>query len=107
VICTSSFKNFSEPVKALNEMYRVLKPGGKVWSSDLRRSVTDDIINDFVKNDMKAKGFNGFFMKHTFKKMLRPRAYTGEQFKRMAGETDFKKVTVTYNKMDFEALLEK
>ena len=26
LMCTSSFKNFSEPLEALNEMYRVLKP---------------------------------------------------------------------------------
>jgi ubiquinone/menaquinone biosynthesis C-methylase UbiE len=26
--CQAAFKNFSEPVKALSEMYRVLKPGG-------------------------------------------------------------------------------
>jgi ubiquinone/menaquinone biosynthesis C-methylase UbiE len=28
IICTAAFKNFKEPLKALNEMHRVLKPGG-------------------------------------------------------------------------------
>jgi ubiquinone/menaquinone biosynthesis C-methylase UbiE len=28
VFCSWSIKNFMEPIKVLNEMYRVLKPGG-------------------------------------------------------------------------------
>jgi hypothetical protein len=28
IVCRAAFKNFSEPVKALREMYRVMKPGG-------------------------------------------------------------------------------
>ncbi|MEW6196905.1 MAG: class I SAM-dependent methyltransferase [Bacteroidota bacterium] len=107
VICTSSFKNFSEPMEALDEMHRVLKSDGKAWISDLRGDVTDGTINDFVKNEMKAKGLNGFFMRQTFKKMLRPRAYTSEQFKRIAQKTEFSRITITNNAMDFEALLEK
>jgi hypothetical protein len=39
VMCTSSFKNFSEP-HALNETHRVLRPGGRVWSSDLRHAAS-------------------------------------------------------------------
>ena len=28
IICTAAFKNFEEPLKALNQMYRVLTSGG-------------------------------------------------------------------------------
>ncbi len=34
VLCRAAFKNFSEPVRALEEMHRVLKPGGQ--SADYR-----------------------------------------------------------------------
>jgi ubiquinone/menaquinone biosynthesis C-methylase UbiE len=37
VICRAAFKNFSEPVKAINEMVRVLKPGGRALIHDLDR----------------------------------------------------------------------
>ena len=107
LLCTSSFKNFSEPVKALQEMYRVLKPRGKAWISDLKRDVSDETIRDFVANTMKVKGLAGIFMRHTFKRILRPRAYTGEQFREMVGQTLFSKTEIKSNAMDFEALLEK
>lgn len=85
LICTSSFKNFSEPLKALNEMHRLLKPGTKAWISGLRRDVSNEIIDSFVHDTMKVKGLAGIFMKYTFKHMLKPRALTeGESWRAMA-----------------------
>src|SRR5579871_4436901 len=40
VICRAAFKNFADPVGALNEMRRVLKPGGKGLIIDLRRDTS-------------------------------------------------------------------
>ncbi len=105
--CTSSFKNFSEPIKALEEMHRVLRPNGKAWISDMRRDVSDDEIRDFVADSMGAKGIVGMFMRYTFRKTLRPRAYTGEQFREMADRTPFRNIEIRINTMDFEALLVK
>lgn len=107
LMCTSSFKNFSEPLKALNEMHRVLKSDGKAWISDMRHDVSDETINNFVKNEMKIKGFNGLFMKYTFKRVLRPRAFTAAQFKELASDSPFKNIEIKENTLDFEMLLEK
>src|SRR5579872_5689474 len=40
IICVLAFKNFNEPRKALQEMFRVLKPGGTALIMDLNREAT-------------------------------------------------------------------
>src|SRR6516225_12045181 len=42
VYCRAAFKNFSEPVEAISEMYRVLKPGGEAVIDDLRRDASNE-----------------------------------------------------------------
>src|SRR6266508_4690474 len=37
LLCRAAFKNFAEPLRALNEMHRVLKGGGRGLIIDLRR----------------------------------------------------------------------
>lgn len=107
LMCTSAFKNFSDPLTALNEMYRVLKPEGKAWISDLRRDVSNETIDSFVNDTMKISGLAGIFMKYTFKQTLRPRALTGAQFKELISKTPFTKIEITENPMDLEVLLDK
>lgn len=107
LICTSSFKNFSEPLEALNEMFRVLKLGGKGWISDLKKDISDKTINNFVKDDMKMKGVGGYFTKYTFKHTLRPRAHTKEQFKDFFSRSQFKEYRIKENPIDIEIYFKK
>src|SRR6266496_5709380 len=40
VVCQAAFKNFRRPVTALNEMHRVLRPGGVAVVQDMNHDAT-------------------------------------------------------------------
>ena len=89
IVCVAAFKNFAEPIGALNEMYRVLKPGGRAAIFDLRGDASEAEINEHV-NSMGLGKLNTFMIKWTFKFMLLKRAYTPASFEEMVAQSKFK-----------------
>jgi ubiquinone/menaquinone biosynthesis C-methylase UbiE len=88
IVCQSAFKNFSRPVQALDEMHRVLRPGGTAVIQDMNRRAS----NAAIEREMSKMGLspmNAFLTRWTFRLVLRRRAYTREQFERMAAQSDF------------------
>lgn len=88
VVCRAAFKNFTEPVKAITEMHRVLRPGGHGVVIDLRRDASMTEIANYV-DGIEGNVLNGLFIKFTFRFMLLPRAYTVEQFRQMLAKVPF------------------
>ncbi len=86
--CQAAFKNFSEPVKAISEMHRVLKPGGTAVIADMRRDASAEDITREVEG-MGLDPLNSFFVKLTFDHMLLKSAYTIDQMKSMVAQTAF------------------
>src|SRR5271157_4627721 len=82
VYCRAAFKNFSEPVQALNEMYRVLKPGGEAVIHDLRRDGSPDAIKAAVKE--MGLGWINSLLTRWILHWLRKRAYSQDDFRQMA-----------------------
>ncbi len=88
IYCSAAFKNFSEPVKALDEMHRVLRAGGEAVIADLRKDASLDDIDAYVKQSGRNR-FDAWMTKWAFRCMLIKRAYTQSDFLRMAAESRF------------------
>jgi ubiquinone/menaquinone biosynthesis C-methylase UbiE len=104
IVCRAAFKNFSEPVQALVEMHRVLKPGGKAMVIDLRKDVPMEAVDTHVKN-AGVGFFSGVFMKLTFRTVLVKRAYTKAQFQEFISQTPFQKSEIREDGLGFEISL--
>lgn len=89
VYCSSAFKNFSEPVGAMNEMYRVLRSGGRALVRDLRKDVSLEEIQFYIRQSGR-NWFDAWLTKIAFQHMLIKRAYTMDDFERMAGQSKFR-----------------
>lgn len=76
IVCSAAFKNFSDPVGAIQEMYRVLRPRGKAFIVDLRKDAPNQNIYEYVDSSMTELGvFDRLFTKWSLV-WLKKRAYT-------------------------------
>ena len=104
VVCRAAFKNFTEPVKALSEMRRVLRPGGTALLIDMRRDVKVEDLKRYVDR-MGVSLLNRWFIMLTFRGMLIKRAYRLEEIRRMAIEAGWVEPRIDLSPIGFEAWL--
>lgn len=107
IICVAAFKNFSQPVEAIREMYRVLKPNGKACIVDLRKDVPLDLINKHVKDDLHMSGVNAAFTKMVFRTFLLKNAYTKAEIEGFVSQTHFAQAKIVEDALGMEIWLEK
>jgi ubiquinone/menaquinone biosynthesis C-methylase UbiE len=93
IICTAAFKNFKEPLKAVNAMHRVLKPGATALIIDLNRNVSNRQLENLIR-EMNVKGTEALFMKLAFKYFLRRGAYSEDGFVKIILKSEFKNFTI-------------
>jgi len=104
--CQAAFKNFSEPVKAISEMYRVLRSGGLSVISDLRRDAPAEEIEREVKG-MGLGPINQFLVRWTFNHMLLKNAYSVDEMRSMVAKTPFRQYKIDVDGVGFRFWLEK
>jgi len=106
LLCRAAFKNFAEPVRALQEMCRVLKPGGRGLIIDLRKDASMESINHEVEG-MGLNPINKILTKLAFRTMLLKSAYTREQFRYMLAQANFRTVDIHEAGIGFEISMTK
>jgi len=106
LLCRAAFKNFSEPVDALREMRRVLKPGGRGVIIDLRPDASREAITTYVDH-LGLSWWSTWTTKLTFRFMLLKRAHSKAQFERFLAEAGVRSFEIREEPMGFEVWLRK
>jgi ubiquinone/menaquinone biosynthesis C-methylase UbiE len=104
ILCRAAFKNFAEPVRALEEMYRVLSRGGRAMVIDLRRDTTPQEVNEAIDHS-RIGPVNRVVTKLIFRYMLLKRAYTKADFEKMLGETSFQAFEIKQDGFSLEVAM--
>lgn len=105
-ICTAAFKNFPEPLRVLDEIFRVLRSEAEAVIIDLRKDASKTEINEYVEQ-MKLSRINSFMTKLTFRRMLLKSAYTKSQIRDIASKSRFGTCDVRDEGIGFEVWLRK
>jgi ubiquinone/menaquinone biosynthesis C-methylase UbiE len=104
VVCTAAFKNFSDPLGALNEVHRVLEPGGSAVIVDLRKDASPAAIRAEVRG-MNLSRVNAALTRWTFRLLLLRRAYTREAVEALARRSRFASCEVVDDGIGFQLRL--
>jgi ubiquinone/menaquinone biosynthesis C-methylase UbiE len=105
IVCQAAFKNFRRPLSALDEMHRVLRPGGLAVVQDMRNEATSAEIDQEVRSQGLG-AVNGFIVRRVLTG-LRNRAYSTAQFERLAAESRFGSAAIQADGIGLEVKLRK
>jgi len=92
-VCQAAFKNFGQPVVALDEMYRVLRPGRTAVIHDMSHESTPTDIEAEVKG-MDISRLNGLFVRRTLG-LLRLRAASEARWRELGSLSRFRAAEIS------------
>ena len=88
VVCQAAFKNFSDPLGALDEIHRVLAPGGAASIQDLRKEASLEDIDAEVAT-MNLGALSALWTRLTFRTFLLKNAYTEAAMRDLVARSRF------------------
>jgi ubiquinone/menaquinone biosynthesis C-methylase UbiE len=106
LLCRAAFKNFADPVGALQEMCRVLRPGGSALLIDLSRDARREEVSRAV-DEMGLSTVNRVLTKLAFKTVLIRSAYSRAEFEQMLAQTEFSRFDISQDGIGFEITMTK
>ena len=106
IVCIAAFKNFKEPLLALNQMHRVLKPSGTTLIIDMNRNASNRQIEEYIE-ELEANVRERLLMRLIFKYFLRNGAYTRDEFTELISKSQFNHHEIKEDKIGFYIYLRK
>jgi ubiquinone/menaquinone biosynthesis C-methylase UbiE len=104
IVCQAAFKNFKQPVRALDEMHRVLRPGGLAVIQDMNREAPDAAVAAEVEA-MGLNRLNAFMTRLILARFLRRRAYSPARFRSLVALSAFPGCEISSEGMALEVRL--
>jgi ubiquinone/menaquinone biosynthesis C-methylase UbiE len=105
VLCQAAFKNFDRPLQALNEIHRVLRPGGRAVIQDMRANASRGAIAAEVAG--MQLGAVSALTTRLILTGLRRRAYSPAQIDELAQRSAFADASVHTEGIGLEVVLTK
>ena len=106
IVCRAAFKNFSDPVGAMDEMYRVLKAGGQAVIIDLNPDTSAEEIDAYLKSTHLSP-INAMMTKWAFESFLKKNAHSKQTLTQFAAQSRFGRCEIREVPMTYEVWLRK
>ena len=101
-VCVLAFKNFKQPVRALEEMHRVLKPGGTALIVDLNREASLKATRRVAEN-MGLRGISTWIAGA----IQKSGSYSRKEFESFIAQTRFRNFEIRDSDVGFSIYLNK
>ncbi len=91
-ISTGAMHHWKHPARVIDEMYRVLRPGGEAWILDPNKECTRDEFARFLKEVLYLSGagfFGRLWLRYGMRWEIRVSCYSKGQIEEMAGASRF------------------